>query len=41
MYLREKACEREGQREGERDSQADSPLSVVPNVGLDPMTLRS
>ena len=30
-----------GGSEGERESQADSLLSVEPNIGLDPMTLRS
>ena len=31
----------EREREGGRESQADSPLSVQPNAGLDPVTLRS
>ena len=30
-----------GGEEEEREAQADSALSMEPNVGLDPMTLRS
>ena len=30
-----------GQREGERESQAGSMLSAEPDLGLDPMTVRS
>ena len=38
---RERQYEWEGQRERERESQADSGLSVEPDAGLDPTTLKS
>ena len=39
----ESACAQGGgaEGEGERESQAESLLSVEPNMGLDPTTLRS
>jgi len=42
IYLREREHEQgEGQRERETESLADSVLSMEPDMGLDPTTLRA
>lgn len=41
FYLRDRESNREGQRKKEKETQADSTLSMAPDAGLDPMTLRS
>ena len=43
MYFergRERETERETEREGERESQAGSMMSMEPDTGLNPMTVR-